>query len=35
MIRDNRIVYGGGAAEITCSLAVSAAADKVDRHLDI
>jgi T-complex protein 1 subunit epsilon len=29
MIRDNRIVYGGGAAEITCSLAVSAAADKI------
>jgi T-complex protein 1 subunit epsilon len=29
MIRDNRIVYGGGAAEISCSLAVSAAADKV------
>ncbi|KAJ3270787.1 T-complex protein 1 subunit epsilon [Terramyces sp. JEL0728] len=29
LIRDNRIVYGGGAAEITCSLAVSAAADKI------
>jgi T-complex protein 1 subunit epsilon len=29
LIRDNRIVYGGGAAEISCSLAVSAAADKV------
>lgn len=29
MIRDNRIVYGGGASEITCSLAISAAADKV------
>ena len=29
LIRDNRIVYGGGAAEIACSLAVSQAADKV------
>mmetsp|Transcript_6745 Transcript_6745/g.11593 ORF Transcript_6745/g.11593 Transcript_6745/m.11593 type:complete len:538 (-) Transcript_6745:79-1692(-) len=29
LIRDNRIVYGGGAAEISCSLAVSAAADTV------
>jgi len=29
LIRDNRIVYGGGAAEIACSLAVSAAADSV------
>ncbi|KAJ3317787.1 T-complex protein 1 subunit epsilon [Boothiomyces sp. JEL0866] len=29
LVRDNRIVYGGGAAEITCSLAVSAAADKI------
>jgi len=29
LIRDNRIVYGGGAAEITCSLAVAAAADKI------
>ncbi len=29
LIRDNRIVYGGGAAEISASLAVSAAADQV------
>ncbi|CAF1709250.1 unnamed protein product [Brassica oleracea var. botrytis] len=28
LIRNNSIVYGGGAAEITCSLAVDAAADK-------
>ena len=29
LIRDNSIVYGGGAAEIACSIAVEAAADKV------
>eukprot|EP01112_Ceratiomyxa_fruticulosa_P002496 TRINITY_DN1260_c0_g1_i2.p1 TRINITY_DN1260_c0_g1~~TRINITY_DN1260_c0_g1_i2.p1 ORF type:complete len:539 (+),score=118.72 TRINITY_DN1260_c0_g1_i2:211-1827(+) len=29
LIRDNRIVYGGGAAEITSSLAVAKAADKI------
>ncbi len=29
LIRSNRIVYGGGAAEIACSLAVSAFADTV------
>jgi T-complex protein 1 subunit epsilon len=28
LIKDNRIVYGGGAAEITCSLAVSQVADQ-------
>ncbi|CAN3476415.1 T-complex protein 1 subunit epsilon [Diutina catenulata] len=28
LIRDGRVVYGGGAAEITCSLAVASAADK-------
>jgi T-complex protein 1 subunit epsilon len=28
LIRDNRIVYGGGAAEIACSIAVSTAADQ-------
>ncbi|KAJ4894670.1 T-complex protein 1 subunit epsilon [Raphanus sativus] len=28
LIRNNSIVYGGGAAEIACSLAVDAAADK-------
>lgn len=29
LIRDNRVVYGGGATEISCSLAVSKAADEV------
>jgi chaperonin GroEL (HSP60 family) len=29
LVRDNRIVYGGGAAEIACSLAVEEAAVKV------
>uniref|UniRef100_A0A7S1TNJ9 T-complex protein 1 subunit epsilon n=1 Tax=Erythrolobus australicus TaxID=1077150 RepID=A0A7S1TNJ9_9RHOD len=29
LVRDNRIVYGGGAAEVACSLAVSAAADSI------
>jgi T-complex protein 1 subunit epsilon len=29
LIRDNRVVYGGGSPEIACSLAVSEAADKV------
>jgi T-complex protein 1 subunit epsilon len=29
MIRDNRIVYGGGAAEISCSLAITKAADEI------
>lgn len=28
-MRDNRVVYGGGAAEIACSLAVEEAAVKV------
>ncbi|EEP76367.1 T-complex protein 1, epsilon subunit [Uncinocarpus reesii 1704] len=28
LVRDNRVVYGGGAAEIACSLAVQEAADK-------
>lgn len=28
LIRDSRVVYGGGAAELSCSLAVSAAADR-------
>ncbi|KAK9472763.1 chaperonin Cpn60/TCP-1 family [Dipodascopsis tothii] len=32
LIRDNRIVYGGGAAEITASLAV---ADEADKHTGI
>ncbi|KAK9817040.1 hypothetical protein WJX72_008790 [[Myrmecia] bisecta] len=29
LVRDNSIVYGGGAAEISCALAVEAAAEKV------
>jgi len=29
LIRDNRVVYGGGAAEINCSLSVSKAADSI------
>merc|ERR1719290_962993 len=29
LVRDNRIVYGGGAAEIACSIAVSQEADKI------
>jgi len=29
MVRDNRVVYGGGATEIACSLAISKEADKV------
>ncbi|XP_031559380.1 T-complex protein 1 subunit epsilon-like [Actinia tenebrosa] len=29
LVRDNRIVYGGGATEITCSLAVASEADKI------
>lgn len=28
LVRDNRVVYGGGAAEIACSLAVAETADK-------
>uniref|UniRef100_A0A8B9JIM8 T-complex protein 1 subunit epsilon n=1 Tax=Astyanax mexicanus TaxID=7994 RepID=A0A8B9JIM8_ASTMX len=28
LVRDNRIVYGGGASEISCALAVNEAADK-------
>jgi len=30
LVKDNRIVYGGGAAEIACSLAVEDAAVKVN-----
>ncbi|KAJ3052374.1 T-complex protein 1 subunit epsilon [Rhizophlyctis rosea] len=29
LVRDNRVVYGGGAAEITASLAVAKAADEI------
>lgn len=28
LIRDSRVIYGGGAAELTCSIAVSEAADQ-------
>ena len=30
LIKDNRIVYGGGSSEISCAIAVSAYADTVD-----
>jgi len=29
LVRDNRVVYGGGAAEISCSIAVSQKADNI------
>ena len=29
MIRDNRIIYGGGAAEIACSLSLANMADTI------
>jgi len=29
LVVDNRVVYGGGAAEISCSVAVSKAADQI------
>lgn len=29
LIRDNRIVYGGGSAELSCSLAITKEADKI------
>lgn len=29
LVRDNHIVYGGGAAEIACAVAVAKEADKV------
>merc|ERR1711936_223427 len=30
LVRDNRVVYGGGAAEISCAIAVSKEADKIN-----
>uniref|UniRef100_A0A1I7X3L9 BZIP domain-containing protein n=1 Tax=Heterorhabditis bacteriophora TaxID=37862 RepID=A0A1I7X3L9_HETBA len=30
LVRDNRIVYGGGAAEIACAIKVAAEADKIE-----
>ena len=29
LVRDNRVVYGGGAAEISCALAVGKEADNI------
>lgn len=29
LVKDNRVVYGGGAADISCSLAVQKAADEI------
>lgn len=29
LVKDNRVVYGGGAAEIACSIAVAQAADSI------
>ncbi|XP_050433756.1 T-complex protein 1 subunit epsilon [Adelges cooleyi] len=29
LVQDNRIVYGGGAAEISCAIAISSEADKI------
>ena len=29
LVKENRIVYGGGASEIDCSIAVATQADKV------
>lgn len=29
LVKDNRVVYGGGAAEIACSIAVAKAADEI------
>ena len=29
LVRDNRVVYGGGASEISCALAVSKEADNI------
>ena len=33
LIRDNRVVYGGGAVEIACGLAVTKEADKVSEYV--
>lgn len=38
LIRDDRIVYGGGSAEIACALKVTQVADEVQNnqnHLDL
>jgi len=33
LIRDNRIVYGGGAAEISCALEIQKHADEVNIYI--
>jgi chaperonin GroEL (HSP60 family) len=33
LVQDNRVVYGGGAAEIACAIAVSEEANKVRLQL--
>ena len=35
LVVDNRVVYGGGSADISCSIAVSRAADEVDTGISI
>jgi T-complex protein 1 subunit epsilon len=32
LVVDNKVVYGGGAADISCSIAVAKAADEVDKY---
>lgn len=32
LVRDDKIVYGGGSAEIACSIAVAKEADKVSER---
>lgn len=32
LVVDNRVVYGGGAADISCSIAVAKAADQVGAY---
>ena len=34
LVKDSRVVYGGGAADIACSLAVAAEADKVFQAIE-
>jgi chaperonin GroEL (HSP60 family) len=35
IVRDNRVVYGGGAAEICASIAVAKKADEVSNHYPV
>jgi len=30
LIRDNRVIYGGGAAELACAIEIAAEADKIE-----